>query len=96
MNNTKSEVLKKLDENDAEWFGKFVSAYPSDKHQINQLYYADGGDGRLVEVVLEFIFEDESLIVKLEGTYSSWDDSSWDDVYLAKPYVFTETRYERA
>lgn len=107
----KTTVVEKLEEEAVWWFGSIQNEYfpyyrndevdwnewlSEHKDKIEYAYYRNQGDGNLMEAVLKFNFEDGTdLIVKIDGTYSSWADSVWDEVYLAKPFTFTETRYER-
>lgn len=49
------------------------------------------GDGHEQGKVIEHI--ETGLCFMVLGTYSSWDNSDWDEWQLAEPYAFTETRY---
>lgn len=52
------------------------------------------GHGEECRLTLKFEFPgDEDLLVTLIGSYSSYDDTSWNEVYISEPYYITETRY---
>jgi len=50
-----------------------------------------GGDGKPMGKVTEHL--ESGVIMMVEGTYSSWDSSEWDDMVEVEPYFFQETRY---
>ena len=52
----------------------------------------NGGDGREQGIVVRHV--ESGLLFMTTGTYSSWDSSDWNEWVEAKPYLFTETRYE--
>lgn len=56
-------------------------------------YEHNWGDGNELQVVVYFPLLE--LNVLISGTYSSWDSSTYDSVYLAEPYQHTETRYRK-
>lgn len=51
------------------------------------------GDGNCQYKTL--YFKPYDLYVSLVGTYSSWGEGSWDDVFVSEPYIHTETRYKK-
>lgn len=60
------------------------------------IYHSHSGDGSLRTIVFEFTFDDGSkILILVEGYFNSWSADEWTDVYEAKPYTFTEIRYER-
>lgn len=40
-------------------------------------------------------FKNYDIYVKVEGFYSSWDDSSWDKCYLVSPATTETTRFKK-
>lgn len=65
------------------------------KSQIEHscVYDENHGDGREWEIVFEF--PQIQSYVKLEGTYSSYDSTSWDRIYYSEPYTYSEIRYRK-
>lgn len=51
----------------------------------------NGGDQRPMGRVVRHVQTNQFVLV--EGTYSSWDGSDYDEISIAEPYEFTETRY---
>lgn len=86
------EFLDDFGDSDVE-ANKFIHEN-STKYQ--RLYSRNSGDGSVHIVVLKFNFDDETeIIILVEGYYSSWSSGTWDYVYEAEPFTFTETRYRR-
>lgn len=50
------------------------------------------GDGN--ECFFTLHFEQYNLYVSLIGTYSSWNDPYWVEVFISTPYVYQETRFK--
>lgn len=54
------------------------------------------GHGEETTLTLKFEFPGEGdLLVTLAGTYNSYDDTSWNEVFVSEPYTVTETRYRQ-
>lgn len=88
---TKSELLEKIEDRDSEFFSQI---YYDNSEILNKtkivwdLNYGEGNDWYVT-----LYFPDESMYVLLEGTYSSYDSSSFGRIHLAMPFEFKETRY---
>ena len=106
---TKEQFLEKLanyvTSNDAEaahrlldgdyWYDDEDVEYESDEgYDVSPkvIYRQNYGDGNY----MEHVYQIDDVIVLVNGTYSSHDSNSYDEVYYAKPYTFSETRYQRA
>lgn len=71
--------------------------YVIDNIDYRCVYHLNMGDGNDLIDVYEFKFENdpETVLVKCDGWYSSWDSSGYESCYLAEPFEYTETRYRR-
>jgi hypothetical protein len=90
---TREEIIKRVNENDANWFENIYygdSSVKRDEYKV--VYNQSYGDGN--DWFLTLYFEKYNLYVSLEGTYSSWDSSTWDSVSFSVPYEHTEIRYK--
>lgn len=65
--------------------------HPEWKISVSQYGNSVGGDGNEIQVAMEF--PNENLIVLLEGTYSSHDETDWYDVSFGyKPATQADLR----
>lgn len=94
MNITKEEVIKRVNNNDYDWFYNLYDKYSwgDNDGEVEVVYDQNWGDGN--DYFLAFKFVNHNFFVQLEGTYSSWDSPYWSDVSFAKPFDYTETRYK--
>lgn len=56
---------------------------------VEQRSYGDGN-----ERFATIHFKEYNLYVSLVGVYSSYGESTWDQIYVSKPYIYREVRYE--
>lgn len=94
MNIKKKEVIEKVNEKDYDWFYNLYDKYSWGKNdgEVEIVYDQNWGDGN--DYFIAFKFINHNFYVQLEGTYSSWDSPYWSNVSFAKPYEYTETRYQ--
>ena len=64
------------------------------ENECKIVYDQNWGDGRLWQVAL--YFKEEDIYILLSGYYSSEGESEFDEVTLAEPFEFKETRYRKA
>lgn len=50
------------------------------------------GDGN--ERFATIHFKEYDLYVSLVGVYSSYGESTWDQIYVSRPYIHREVRYQ--
>ena len=94
MEITKEEIIKKVNDQDTNWFYQLYSGDCSReaRKEFDIVYDLSLGDGNEYNVTLHF--KNFDLYVNLEGTYSSWDSPTWDSVLFSEPYEYKETRYK--
>lgn len=56
--------------------------------------YEGGGDVTIRVLEIQDTITKESVFIKAVGWYNSYAGSEYDDYTFARPYQFTETRYE--
>lgn len=65
-----------------------------DAHRIQEYFdtmcEVNYGDGNEIYIILKI---DEETYVRFEGTYSSWNTTSWYDMKLVQPTEITITKY---
>lgn len=89
-----NEEWEELVENNIQVWDSFwdkVSDYCSER--VKEVYHINMGDGKRIEKVFELL-DFPGFFVRVVGTYSSYDSTSWHSVSAAKPYTHTETRYK--
>lgn len=102
----KEKVHSLLDDNDAEALNRFLAEGLLDEeaedyfefgNEVSEVYSDCKGDGGDMTDTYRIGTEDnpEHFFVTIEGRYSSWASNSYDEAFLSKPFLFTETRYER-
>lgn len=71
--------------------------YPDFGNEVEEVYSDCKGDGGDMTATFRIGTKDnpEHFFVTIEGRYSSWASNSYDEAFLSKPFLFTETRYER-
>lgn len=84
---TKDELLEKLNKVIANSDGWGITDLDAKYEKVYDKNYGDGN-----EMTTCYYFPLVNKYVQAEGTYSSWDSSTWDSVYFAKPFTHTETR----
>jgi hypothetical protein len=95
---TRKEVLERIEKNDTKWFGKIYNQDFTKEEwkelNVKQIWSLNMGDGNDYDIAFEFI--GLGIFALLTGTYSSYDSPEWDDVVIAQPFEFKETRYKKA
>ncbi len=96
---TRSEFLELVRLNRVKQIYNLYNDPPDDGGgvEVDSLQRRNLGDGRPLYHTLEFTFPDggEKIVVTLAGTYSSYDSTYWDEVYISEPYIHSETRYRK-
>ncbi len=95
---TQFECYDDYHENEPEYakLKSYHDLFHANRDRYKIIYYDNRGDGHLQTVVFQFSFNDEtSILVQVEGYYSSYSDNEWEDVFEAEPYKFEEIRYQR-
>ncbi len=73
-----------------------VEYIPSDSDKefarIKNILYENDGDGNEKRIVLHI--PDYDLYIKLLGTHSSWDSSTWEETLVVRPKQVMITLYE--
>ena len=64
-----------------------------DEDDMVSVFEQNWGDGN--EWYKTFHFPNWGFYVSIEGTYSSYEESSWNSIYYSEPYEHTETRYKK-
>lgn len=94
---SRQELIDKVNAKDIKFFANFRWGSSRVENKCFTIWELCWGDVRLkptVQVAMEF--PNENLIVLLEGTYSSHDETDWYDVSFGVPFEFRETRYKPA
>ncbi len=60
---------------------------------VEKVYDKNYGDGN--EYYITYYFKDFDFYVSLTGTYNSYDEPEFSQVYFSEPYKHEETRYKR-
>ena len=94
MQITKEMLIEKINSNDTSWFEKLYNGDVDNetRKEFKVVYDQNYGDGN--EWTLAFSFPNLKMFAVMEGYYSSWDSSHWDNVKFAQPYEHIETRYK--
>jgi hypothetical protein len=89
MKVTKQEILEAIAENNIKFF-----EYADDNYDdVDKIYSYSFGDGN--ETGKTYHFKDFDIYVNIEGVYSSWEGTAWQECYISEPFIFTETQYRR-
>ena len=89
MTITKEEILAAIQEKD---FDFFVDNKRLKESGVSFPYRLNMGDGN--EITEVCYFPEHDLHVMMIGCYSSWDSTQWDEIGIASPFIFTETRFK--
>jgi hypothetical protein len=78
----------------------FMKALEHENQNTDEVYdlaeelERDGAyDGQ--DMTLTWFFKPYNLYVTLAGTYSSWGDSRWHDIFVSEPYTYEVRSFKR-
>jgi hypothetical protein len=91
---SRQELIDRVNAKDIKFFANFRWGSSKGENKCSTIWELCWGDGNEIQVAMEFT--NENLIILLEGTYSSHDETDWYDVSFGVPFEFRETRYKPA
>ena len=93
MTISKEQILAKIQEKDFDFFAQYGDNETQlEESGVSFPYRLNMGDGN--EITEVCYFPEHDLHVMMIGFYSSWDSTQWDEIGIASPFTFTETRFK--